>query len=81
MAEPTYLVVYRNRDDQVRFMALNATTARLLEKVRDNEADTVRALLESLAGELDMPVESILAFGGDQFRQLIALAVVLVAEQ
>jgi uncharacterized protein len=81
MAESTYLVVYRNRDDQVRFMALNATTARLLEKVRDNQADTVHALLESLAGELDVPVESILAFGGDQFRQLIELAVVLVAEQ
>ncbi len=79
-AEPTYLVVYRNREDQVRFMALNATTARLLETVRENDTDTVRALLVSLASELDMPEELILAFGGDQLRQLIELAVVLVVQ-
>jgi hypothetical protein len=80
VAGPTYLVVYRNREDQVRFMVLNATTARLLEKVRENRADTVRALLVGLASELDMPVGSIMDFGGDQLRQLIELAVVLVKE-
>jgi hypothetical protein len=80
-AEPTYLVVYRNRDDRVHFMELNAATARLLEKVRDNRTDTVRVLLESLAGELDMSVTSILSFGGEQVTQLITMAVVLVAEQ
>jgi hypothetical protein len=62
-------------------MALNATTARLLETVRENDTDTVRALLASLASELDMPAESILAFGGDQLRQLIELAVVLVVQR
>lgn len=79
-AELTYLVVYRNREDRVRFMALNATTARLLEKVRENRTDTVRTLLVGLASELDMPVGSIMDFGGDQLRQLIELAVVLVTE-
>jgi len=79
--EPTYLVVYRDRDDRVRFMALNATTARLLEMVRDNKTATVGALLECLAGELDMPVESILSSGSEQVRQLIDLAVVLVAKE
>jgi uncharacterized protein len=80
-AEPTYLVVYRNREDRVRFMALNATTARLLEKVRDNTGDTVGGLLLSLASELDLPVDSTLAFGGEQFREFIALSVVLVTQQ
>jgi uncharacterized protein len=76
-AGPTFLAVYRNREDQVRFMVLNATTARLLEKVRDNKTDTVGVLLAGLASELGMPVESLLGFGGEQFRQLIALSVVL----
>jgi len=80
VAEPTYLVVYRNRDDRVRFMSLNATTARLLEMVRDNNA-TVGALLECLASELNMPLESILSSGSEQVRQLIDLAVVLVAQE
>jgi uncharacterized protein len=78
---PTYLVVYRNRADQVRFMALNAAAARLLEMVRDNKTDTLGGLLVGLASELYMPVESILAFGGEQVRELIALDVVLVAQQ
>jgi hypothetical protein len=52
----------------------------VLEKVRENRADTVRALLVGLASELDMPVGSIMDFGGDQLRQLIELAVVLVKE-
>jgi hypothetical protein len=77
--EPTYLVVYRNREDQVRFMVLNATTARLLEIVRDNKTATVGDLLEGLASELGMPVASILTFGGEQVREFIALAVVLVS--
>jgi hypothetical protein len=77
--EPTYLVVYRNRADEVRFMALNAITARLLEKIRDNKNDTARSLLENLAVELGMAKESMLAPGSDQLRELIALSVVLVA--
>ncbi|HEY6131059.1 MAG TPA: putative DNA-binding domain-containing protein [Halioglobus sp.] len=77
--EPCYLVVYRNREDRVRYLELNATTARLLEKVRDNISDTAGTLLADLADELGMAEESILAFGGEQLRQLIALSVVLVS--
>jgi uncharacterized protein len=79
--EPTYLLVYRNREDQVRFVALNATTAHLLEKIRDNKTATVGELLGTLARESDMPLESILAFGAEQVREFIALAAVLVSSQ
>ena len=34
--EPTYLVVYRNRVEDVKFLEMNAATARLLELVREN---------------------------------------------
>jgi hypothetical protein len=75
--EPTYLVVYRDRADQVRFMELNATTSRLLEKIRENKAATVGDLLTDLANELGMAKESIYAAGREQLDQLIALSVVL----
>ena len=78
-AEPTFLVVYRDRMDQVQFIEQNAAVARLLELVRDNDAATVRALLCALAAELGMAEESMLAFGSQQFEQLIAASVVLVA--
>jgi hypothetical protein len=77
--EPTYLVVYRNREDEVHFMELNAITARLLEKIRDNKNDTSRRLLEDLAIELGMAKESMLTPGNDQLRELTALSVVFVS--
>jgi hypothetical protein len=79
-AEPTYLVVYRDREDKVGFMELNVTTARLLEKVRDNQADTAGALLHGLAAELAMDSQVMLARGREQFKQLIDKGVVLVEQ-
>jgi len=80
-AQPTYLVVYRNRADEVRFMELNAMTSRLLEKVRDNQTDTAQDLLEDLVRELDMEGESMLTTGCEQLRELIELSVVLVSQR
>jgi hypothetical protein len=76
--EPTFLVVYRDRSDQVQFMEQNAAVARLLELVRDNDRATVRGLLSVLAAELGMAEDSMLAFGSQQFEQLIAASVVLI---
>ncbi len=77
-SEPTYLVVYRNREDIVGFIELNAITARLLELVSENTASTAGALLVALADELGQPHENILTHGGEQLRQLAAQSVVLV---
>jgi len=77
-AEPSYLVVYRDREDRVRFMELNAAVARLLELVRGNGTACSRDLLKVLAREMGSPEEPILAFGGDQLQQLIDQNVVLV---
>ena len=77
-ADPTYLVVYRNRADEVRFIELNAATARLLELVRENEQETAEALLVALAGELRLDEKPVLAHGAEQLRMLIADAVVVV---
>lgn len=76
---PTYLVVYRNRADKVGFIEQNAATARLLELVSENKTGTARTLLATLAGELGLPEESVLAHGGDQLKRLIAESVVLVS--
>ena len=47
--EPTYLVVYRDRRERVRFMVLNTFSARLVELTRGNTSATGRELLEILA--------------------------------
>lgn len=52
-AQPTFLVVYRQRDDQVRFMEINAVTARLLELAgTEGSRATGHELLARIAEEL-----------------------------
>ena len=75
--EPTFLVVYRNRQDAVRFMEINQVTARLLELVRDSEGVAVEALLAQLAGELGATAEQLRATGLEQIEQVVATDVIL----
>lgn len=53
-AQPTYLLVYRNREDRVQFMEANAVTARLLELI-ENEPGTGTALMHRIALEMQHP--------------------------
>lgn len=64
--DPTFLAVYRDRADVVRFMVLNAATARLLELTRANEVQTGAALLQQLAAELGRNPGDLSAFGAEQ---------------
>lgn len=51
--EPTQLVVYRNRHDEVKFMAANAITLRLLFLLQDPECKNLGAVFTQLAQELE----------------------------
>lgn len=52
---PTWLVVFRRRDDSVAFVQMNAVSARLVELIAKNDGVTGRELLETIAGELAHP--------------------------
>jgi hypothetical protein len=78
--EPTYLVVYRDRREQVRFMELNAVTARLVEMTRDNNVATGAGLLDKLAAETGMESQALLAFGAQLLAQLLECGVLGVVE-
>lgn len=61
--EPTYLVVYRNRQHAVGFMQINAVTARMLELMEAAEL-TGTEVLSRLAEEMQHPdPQQVLAFG------------------
>ncbi|QFY42562.1 DUF2063 domain-containing protein [Candidatus Methylospira mobilis] len=51
-ADPTYLAVYRNREDEVLFLELNNLTYRLLQRLSENHNETARAILGNLALEM-----------------------------
>lgn len=74
---PTFLIVYRDRSDQVRFMASNAATARLLELLQANGGDTGTSVLRQLAAEMGMAEEAVLGFGTDLLENLRRQSVVL----
>lgn len=57
-AQPTCVIVYRNRQDEVKFMEINAVTARLLELMRPDRnrgRASGRRMLERIARELRHP--------------------------
>lgn len=63
-AQPTHLIVYRNRQDDVKFMEANAVTARLLELLQGRGRVSGRAQLRRLARELKHPQpEAVVAQG------------------
>jgi hypothetical protein len=69
--QPTYLVVYRTRQDEVRFMEINAVTARLLQLVEERPTNCGNELLATIATELRHPdPAAVLAAGRDILQSL-----------
>ncbi|MGH6635477.1 MAG: HvfC family RiPP maturation protein [Gammaproteobacteria bacterium] len=76
--EQTYLVVFRNRNDEVGFMELNPVSALLLEKIQQNENKGGRELLHEIAGTLRHPDTDVVVKGGlDVMRRLLQRDVLL----
>ena len=77
--QPTFLVVYRDADDELGFMELNPVTARLLELVDDNpEGRSGRGLIERLAREISYPdPAALIAHGGGVLTDMRAAGILL----
>jgi hypothetical protein len=54
-AQPTWLLIYRNRADRVQFQALEPLAARLLALAQESEGKTGRELVMLLAAEVGHP--------------------------
>jgi len=67
--QPTYLVVYRDRHDQVGFIELNPVSARLLELIRQGGNVTGSGLLHAIVTELQHPRPEVVIKGGLEIMQ------------
>jgi hypothetical protein len=69
----TYLLVYRDLQDAVGFIELNAVSARLFSLLQQPPGNSGRALLEQIAAELQHPQPEVVIDGGrsilDEWRQ------------
>nr|WP_315982701.1 hypothetical protein [Aliamphritea spongicola] len=70
---PTCLVVYRNNQDQVKFMEINPLTARLLHLLAEDTDLSGRDALLQIAAEMAHPDPEVIVQGGlsilEQLRQ------------
>ena len=63
--QPTCLLVYRDRQDSVRFIELNPLAARLVDCLKENTGKkTGREILMEIAGEIAHPDPEIVVNGG-----------------
>jgi len=63
-AQPTFLLAYRDRRDDVGFMELNPVSASLLAQLRDDNRATGRDMLERIAAQMQHPDPSVVIEGG-----------------
>lgn len=75
--ELTYLVVYRNAEDKVKFMESNALTHRLLYLLQEPHERSLKAVLTQIAEELDHKNPSLLLEAGESLiKQLHGLSII-----
>ena len=69
--EPSHILVYRNRGDDVKFMKLNDVSRLLLEMMRENPNATGRVVLQKLAAAISHPhPERVISTGVDLLNDL-----------
>jgi len=62
--QPTYLVVYRNRNDTVNFLEINPVTARLINLLQENDTYTGLDAIEHITKEMNHPNPDTVQQGG-----------------
>ncbi len=76
--QPTYLAIYRNTDNEISFMELNAVTAGLLDKISNNaEQKTGRELLIELSKEINFDPDVLAEHGAAALAELRAADILL----
>ena len=80
--QPTNLVVYRNRMDEVVFLEINAVTQRLLQLIKDEPELSGAEVIEKIAQELKHPQpEAVIAAGIELLNDLKQRNIIIGAKQ
>ncbi|CAA9892079.1 conserved hypothetical protein [Candidatus Methylobacter favarea] len=75
--QPTFFIVYRNQDDNVKFLEITPITYRLLQILQDNESLQAEQCLKQVAKELNHhDPEMIIACGQAILRELAEKSII-----
>jgi hypothetical protein len=76
--QPSFLVIYRNKQDKVGFMELNPLTAMLMGMMDENNTKTGKELLDDIVKQTNHPNPDAVYKGGEQtLKQLRANDIIL----
>jgi hypothetical protein len=78
--QPTFLIVYRNQDDDVHFIQITALTYRLLQIIQDNAGMPAQACLQQVAEESKHPEPSVIIDAGLRILQDLAEKTIITRE-
>ena len=67
--QPVYLLVYRNKEDEVHFMELNPVTALLVQLINEDNGLTTKQMLDVIVEKLNLPDPEAVFNGGYQIIQ------------
>lgn len=67
--QPIFLLVYRDKTDEVHFMELNPVTALLIQLINDDNNLTTKEMLENIAEQMNHPAPNVVIEGGYQIMQ------------
>lgn len=67
--QPNYILVYRDKVDEVHFMELNPVTAQLIQLISEKPNLTSKQILEYIAEQMQHPEPNIVIEGGYQIIQ------------
>jgi hypothetical protein len=74
--QPVYLALYRDSEDRVGFLELNAVTAALLEEIEGNRELNGETLLRQLAEKINYPnADALVEHGGEALREMRQLGI------
>jgi len=79
--QPTFLIVYRNQDDDVHFMQLTALTYRLLQIIQDTGGMPAETYLRQVAEESNHPEPALIIDAGLRILQdLVEKTIIMPAK-
>lgn len=76
--QATYLIVYRDSDDEVKFIEANPVTARLIDLLQSEQDLSGEAVLRQIATEMQHPDPEVIIQGGHQILLKLLKAGVLL---
>lgn len=77
--QPTFLIVYRNQDDEVNFIQLTALTYRLLQIIQDHAGLAAQTYLQQVAEESNHPEPAIIMDAGLRILQDLAEKTIIMS--